>query len=59
MWQIVNGKLELVQTSMVEAGRKETEDLEKWIKSNPSMPSSATSGKVLSHDSKTLAIVSH
>lgn len=37
VWQIVNGRLELVQTSMVEAGRKEVEDLEKWIKSNPSI----------------------
>jgi len=35
VWQIINGKLELVKTTMIEAGRKETEDLEKWIKSNP------------------------
>jgi len=35
VWQIINGKLELIQTSMIETGRKETEDLEKWTKSNP------------------------
>jgi len=37
VWQIVNDKLELIETTMVETGRKETEDLEKWIKSNPSI----------------------
>jgi hypothetical protein len=35
VWQIINGKLELIETTMIEGGRKETEDLEKWIKSNP------------------------
>ncbi|MHA1877867.1 MAG: hypothetical protein ACTSUC_15605 [Promethearchaeota archaeon] len=35
VWQIVNDKLELIETTVVETGRKETEDLEKWIKSNP------------------------
>ena len=35
VWQIINGKLELVETTMVEAERKETEDLEEWIKSYP------------------------
>ena len=35
VWQIVNGNLELIETTMIEAGRKETEDLEKWIKNNP------------------------
>ncbi len=35
VWQIINGKLEPIEITMVEAGRKETEDLEKWIKSNP------------------------
>ena len=35
VWQIVDDKLELVETTMVEAGRKETENLEKWIKTNP------------------------
>lgn len=34
-WQIVNGDLEPIEVSMVKAGRKETEDLEQWIKSNP------------------------
>jgi len=37
VWQIVNDKLELIETTMIETGRKETEDLEKWIKSNPSI----------------------
>ena len=37
VWQIVNGKLKLIETTMIEAGRKETEDLEKWIKTNPSI----------------------
>ncbi|WP_041589243.1 hypothetical protein [Thermoanaerobacter wiegelii] len=35
VWQIINGNLEPIETTMVEAGRKEIEDLEKWIKSNP------------------------
>ncbi|RLJ01830.1 MAG: hypothetical protein DRP11_03835 [Candidatus Aenigmatarchaeota archaeon] len=35
VWQIIENKLELIDVTMVEAGRKETEDLEKWIKSNP------------------------
>ena len=35
VWQIINGKLELIETTMIEAGRKETEGLERWIKSNP------------------------
>jgi len=37
VWQIINGSLELIETTMIEAGRKETEDLEKWIKSHPSI----------------------
>ena len=35
VWQIVNGNLESIETSMIEAGRRETNDLEKWIKTNP------------------------
>ena len=35
VWQIINGKLQPIEATMIEAGRKETEDLEKWIKSNP------------------------
>ena len=35
VWQIVDDKLELIETTMVETGRKETVDLEKWIKTNP------------------------
>ncbi len=35
VWQIVNGNLESIETSMIEAGRRETDDLEKWIKTNP------------------------
>ncbi|MFZ1256576.1 MAG: endonuclease NucS domain-containing protein, partial [Saprospiraceae bacterium] len=34
-WQLVNGKLAQVSSSMVDNARKEREDLEKWIKSNP------------------------
>jgi RecB family endonuclease NucS len=37
VWQIVDNKLELIKTIMVKTERKETEDLEKWIKSNPSI----------------------
>jgi len=37
VWQIVDDKLELIGTTMIETGRKETEDLEKWIKNNPSI----------------------
>ncbi|MBM4240636.1 MAG: DUF91 domain-containing protein [Euryarchaeota archaeon] len=35
VWQIVDGKLEHIDISMAQAGRRETEDLEKWIKDNP------------------------
>jgi len=35
VWQIVDSNLELIETTMIETGRRETEDLEKWIKSNP------------------------
>jgi len=34
-WQIVNGKLTAVSSSLVDNGRKERDDLEQWIKSNP------------------------
>lgn len=34
-WQIINGKLSQVSSSLVENGRKERDDLEQWIKSNP------------------------
>jgi len=34
VWQIINGNLESIETSMIEAGRRETDDLEKWIKTN-------------------------
>lgn len=37
VWQIVNGNLNAVDSSLVEAGRKEVDDLEKWIKSNPTI----------------------
>jgi hypothetical protein len=36
-WQIVNGKLEAVESSLVEEGKTETYDLEAWIASNPSI----------------------
>lgn len=34
-WQIVNGKLNVVNSTLPENNRKEREDLERWIKSNP------------------------
>jgi hypothetical protein len=34
-WEIVDGKLIPLISSLVEDGKKEKEDLEKWIKSNP------------------------
>jgi len=34
-WQIIEGKLTHVNSSLVESKRKEKEDLEQWIKSNP------------------------
>ena len=37
VWQIVEGGLEALETSMAEAGRKETEDLERWIRSKPTV----------------------
>ena len=35
VWEVVDGNLKPIETSMIKAGRKETEDLEKWIKSHP------------------------
>jgi uncharacterized protein (DUF433 family) len=34
-WQIVQGKLELLDSTLAEAGRREPYDLESWIASNP------------------------
>ena len=36
-WQIIDGKLQKIQTSLTEAGRTETYDLETWIESNPTI----------------------
>lgn len=36
-WQIVNGKLIPIQSSLTESNRREKDDLEQWIKSNPSV----------------------
>jgi len=36
-WQIVNGKLEVVESSLTNEGRTETYDLEEWIASNPAI----------------------
>jgi len=36
-WQIVDGKLEVVESAMAEEGRTEVYDLEAWIASNPSI----------------------
>ncbi|MBT3642564.1 DUF4268 domain-containing protein [archaeon] len=35
LWQIEGEKLSLSETTMVKTGRKEVNDLEKWIRSNP------------------------
>lgn len=35
VWEIINGRLESIDISLAQAGRKEVEDLEKWIKDNP------------------------
>ncbi|MGB4644460.1 MAG: hypothetical protein WBH76_01015 [Dictyoglomaceae bacterium] len=35
VWQIVDGNLEATEASMIKAGKKEKDDLEKWIKTNP------------------------
>lgn len=37
VWQINGDKLDPIDTSMSQEGRKEAEDLEKWIKTNPSI----------------------
>lgn len=37
VWQIVDDKLEILKTNMIEAGRKEAEDLEEWIKTDPTI----------------------
>ncbi len=34
-WQVTNGKLQPVDTSLSDAGRREAHDLEEWIVSNP------------------------
>ncbi|MBD0297182.1 MAG: DUF91 domain-containing protein [Flavisolibacter sp.] len=34
-WQLINGNLTPVSSSLVDNGRKEKDDLEQWIKSNP------------------------
>ncbi len=34
-WEIINGELSLVNSNLAENGRKETEHLEKWIKTQP------------------------
>jgi hypothetical protein len=34
-WQIVEGKLTQISSTLAENGRKEKDDLEQWIKSNP------------------------
>jgi hypothetical protein len=34
-WQIINGELKPINTTLADNGRKEKDDLEKWIKSKP------------------------
>ena len=36
-WQLINGKLESIESNMVHEGRTELYDLEEWIISNPSI----------------------
>lgn len=36
-WEIINGELSEIDTSLAENGRKEKDDLEKWIKTNPNI----------------------
>jgi hypothetical protein len=36
-WQIINGQLQQIDSSLPEAGRSESYDLEEWIASNPSI----------------------
>ena len=36
-WQIIDGELEAVESSMIEEGKTEVYDLEAWIASNPSI----------------------
>lgn len=35
VWEIIKGKLESIDVSLTQAGRRENEDLEKWVKDNP------------------------
>lgn len=35
VWEIIDGKLESIEVSLAQAGRREVQDLEKWIKHNP------------------------
>ena len=37
VWQIVDNKLEILKSNMIETGRKEAEDLEEWIKTDPTI----------------------
>lgn len=39
-WQILDGKLEPIESKMAQEGRTEPYDLEEWIVSNPSIVSS-------------------
>ena len=34
-WQIIDGKLVPLQSSLANDGKRERDDLEQWIKSNP------------------------
>ena len=37
VWHIVDGNLEPIDVSLIQAGRREVDDLEVWIKSHPSI----------------------
>ena len=36
-WQIIDGKLELIETTLTDSGRTETLDLETWVVTNPNI----------------------
>lgn len=38
-WQVIDGKLQPVDGRLMDAGRKESQDLEAWIASNPAIVS--------------------
>ena len=58
-WQIIDGKLEDVESSMIDEGKKEEYDLETWIASNPAIigPDLAIIGRQVSTKSGPLDLL--